>query len=94
MEQQILYRFNEWWLNGIVRPELTGKFERENYKEIKERMQDRQILLLYGLRRVKIGSGNGCDSSSLWTVNIILCSRIKRLLSGNSLTNIANKTAS
>ena len=44
--------------------------------------------------RVKIGSGNGCDSSSLWTVNIILCSRIKRLLSGNSLTNIANKTAS
>ena len=52
MEKQILYRFNEWWLNGIVRPELTGKFERENYKEIKERIKDRQILLLYGLRRV------------------------------------------
>ena len=52
MEKQTLYRFNEWWLNGIVRPELTGKFERENYKEIKERIEDRQILLLYGLRRV------------------------------------------
>ncbi len=52
METQILYRFNEWWLNGIIRPELTGKFERENYKEIKKRIEDRQILLLYGLRRV------------------------------------------
>ena len=52
MEKQTLYRFNEWWLNGIVRPELTGKFERENYKEIKKRIEDRQILLLYGLRRV------------------------------------------
>jgi hypothetical protein len=52
MEKQTLYRFNEWWLNGIIRPELTGKFERENYKKIKERIEDRQILLLYGLRRV------------------------------------------
>jgi predicted AAA+ superfamily ATPase len=52
MEKQTLYRFNEWWLTGIVRSELTGKFERENYKEIMERIEDRQVLLLYGLRRV------------------------------------------
>ena len=52
MEKQTLYRFNEWWLTGIVRSELTGKFKRENYKEIMERIEDRQVLLLYGLRRV------------------------------------------
>ena len=49
MEKQTLYRFNEWWLTGIVRSELTGKFKRENYKEIMERIEDRQVLLLMAL---------------------------------------------
>lgn len=30
----------------------SGKLERENYKEIMERIEDRQVLLLYGLRRL------------------------------------------
>lgn len=52
MDERVLFRFNEWWLTGRVREELTGKFRREDYESWKKSLNEREIVLFYGLRRV------------------------------------------
>ncbi len=52
MNEQTLIRFNEWWSSGTIRPELTGSFRREDYNKLRDLLEGRQIVMIYGLRRV------------------------------------------
>jgi len=52
MNERMLYRFNEWWITGTVRSDLTGRFRRMDYPALKRLIDDRSIVLFYGLRRV------------------------------------------
>jgi len=47
-----LERFNDWWFTGKVRKELAPPFRRHVYTRILESLNERQILVLTGLRRV------------------------------------------
>ena len=52
MEEKYLTRFNEWWISGKVRNELTQIFVRSEYSIAEELLTDRRITIIYGLRRV------------------------------------------
>ncbi len=45
-------RFNPWWRTGAVRPEWLKEYKRAPYFDIKKYVEKRQILLIWGLRRV------------------------------------------
>lgn len=45
-------RFNPWWKTGAVRTEWLKEYKRHAYFEIKKYAEKRQILLIWGLRRV------------------------------------------
>ena len=47
-----LERFNPWWTRGSVPPEWTQDYRRKLYFGIEPYIKRRQILLVYGLRRV------------------------------------------
>jgi len=50
MEIRKIEQFNEWWTTGKVR--LLKPYKRPLFSELLKYINDRQILLLYGLRRV------------------------------------------
>ena len=52
MELKEIEQFNDWWTSGTVRSSLLMPYKRPLYNEILNYLEDRQILLLYGLRRV------------------------------------------
>jgi predicted AAA+ superfamily ATPase len=52
MEIDRLTRFNEWWWTNRVKPSLLKPHKRPLFFRIQRYMQDRQILLITGLRRV------------------------------------------
>jgi predicted AAA+ superfamily ATPase len=45
-------RFNPWWRTGQVRDSLLKEYRREGYSFVSECMNRRQIILLWGLRRI------------------------------------------
>jgi len=47
-----LERFNPWWTKGGVPPGWTQEYRRKLYSSVEPCTQRRQILLIYGLRRV------------------------------------------
>ncbi|MDP3564646.1 MAG: ATP-binding protein [Methanoregula sp.] len=47
-----LERFNPWWTKGSVPPGWTQEYRRKLYSSVEPCTQRRQILLIYGLRRV------------------------------------------
>lgn len=47
-----LERLNEWWFTGKIRKELALSFKRYAFKRILESLNERQILIITGLRRV------------------------------------------
>jgi len=47
-----LERFNPWWRTGAVRAEWLKEYKRKPYYEIKKYIEKRQILLIWGLRRL------------------------------------------
>ncbi|MEK6857139.1 MAG: ATP-binding protein [Nanoarchaeota archaeon] len=52
MEIFELEKFNNWWNTGQVKEELLKSFKRDIYDDIKKYISLRQIILLYGLRRM------------------------------------------
>lgn len=52
MDISKLNRFNEWWISGHQRPELSRPYHRPVFDKIISYMKDREILLLYGMRRI------------------------------------------
>ncbi|MFH0862584.1 MAG: ATP-binding protein [Candidatus Altiarchaeota archaeon] len=52
MDISRLELFNEWWTTGSVRKELTKEYRRPLFDEVLKYLNDRQIILIYGLRRV------------------------------------------
>ena len=52
METSKLERFNHWWINKEVDPELALPFKRDVYLKIGGYLKDRFIIALVGLRRV------------------------------------------
>jgi hypothetical protein len=44
--------FNEWWITGSVRKDLVKEYRRPLFNEVLKYLGDRQIILVYGLRRV------------------------------------------
>ncbi|MCK4613351.1 MAG: AAA family ATPase, partial [Thermoplasmata archaeon] len=52
MELETLEIFNPWWTAGQVKTELTREFRRPLFSELLNFFEERQILLVYGLRRV------------------------------------------
>ncbi|MGE9810972.1 AAA family ATPase, partial [Ferroplasma acidiphilum] len=52
MDVSDIERFNDWWITGRVRPALLKNFKREIYNEINKYMENRLMILLYGLRRM------------------------------------------
>ncbi len=52
MEFTTITRYNDWWETGHPRKELLMSYRRPPFKSILEYMDNRQILLLYGMRRV------------------------------------------
>jgi predicted AAA+ superfamily ATPase len=44
--------FNEWWTTGSVRKELAREYRRPLFHKLLKYLDDRQIILVYGLRRV------------------------------------------
>ena len=52
MDLDILSQFNPWWTTGQVRADLLEDYHRPLFDEMVEYLDDRQILLVYGLRRV------------------------------------------
>lgn len=45
-------RFNPWWKTGRVREDLLKEYKRQAYFEVSKYLDKRQILLIWGLRRV------------------------------------------
>ncbi len=52
MEIFELEKFNSWWKTGQVKEELLKSFKRDIYEDLKKYISLRQIVLLYGLRRI------------------------------------------
>ena len=52
MQFDDLERFNPWWKTGHVRSGLLKEFRRNIYFEITKYLDKRQIILIWGLRRV------------------------------------------
>ena len=52
MDVSDIDKFNDWWITGKVRPALLKNFKRETYHEINKYMENRLMILLYGLRRM------------------------------------------
>ena len=52
MDVSDIEKFNDWWITGKVRPALLKNFKREIYNEINKYMENRLMILLYGLRRM------------------------------------------
>lgn len=52
MDSNIMAMFNPWWTSGTVKTDLLEAYRRPLFNEIKDYLEDRQIILLYGLRRV------------------------------------------
>lgn len=52
MLREDIERFNEWWFTGKVRKELALPFKRYVFSRILESMNERQILIITGLRRI------------------------------------------
>ncbi|MEM3404154.1 MAG: ATP-binding protein [Nitrososphaeria archaeon] len=52
MQRDDLERFNEWWFTGRVRKELALPFKRYAFQRIIESLEERQVLIITGLRRV------------------------------------------
>ena len=52
MEFSTIIRYNDWWVTGHPRKELIRPYRRPSFDKILDYIDDRQILLLYGLRRV------------------------------------------
>ena len=51
MEFSTIIRYNDWWVTGHPRKELIRPYRRPSFDKILDYIDDRQILLLYGLRR-------------------------------------------
>ncbi len=47
-----LERFNPWWRTGAVKQEWLKEYKRKPYYEIRKYVEKRQILLIWGLRRL------------------------------------------
>ncbi|MEM4343437.1 MAG: AAA family ATPase, partial [Candidatus Caldarchaeum sp.] len=45
-------RYNEWWFTGKVRRELVPEYRRRDYAKLLKALQNRQIVIITGLRRV------------------------------------------
>ncbi|MEM1955908.1 MAG: hypothetical protein QXW52_06555 [Candidatus Caldarchaeum sp.] len=45
-------RYNEWWFTGKVRRELAPEYRRRDYAKLLKALQNRQIVIITGLRRV------------------------------------------
>jgi len=52
MELREIEQFNDWWTSGKVRSSLLKPYKRPLFNEMLKYIDDRQILLVYGLRRV------------------------------------------
>jgi predicted AAA+ superfamily ATPase len=52
MDIQALSKFNTWWVTGTVKKELLFTYKRLIYNQLLKFINDRQIILLTGLRRV------------------------------------------
>ena len=52
MEISTLTMYNDWWITGRPRKELVQPHHRPIFEKIMSFIDDRQIILLYGLRRV------------------------------------------
>lgn len=52
MRIEKITRFNDWWTSGKVRDDLLESYRRPLFKTLLEFLDDRQILLITGLRRV------------------------------------------
>ncbi len=52
MDLSNLEKFNGWWISGDVRPILLKDYKRKVYDEIDKYINNRLIILLYGLRRM------------------------------------------
>ncbi len=52
MQFEDLERFNPWWKTGHVREGLLKEYRRKTYFEIAKYLDRRQIILIWGLRRV------------------------------------------
>ena len=52
MQIEDLEKFNSWWKSGVVRKELLQNYKRKMYDTALQYLNKRQILLIYGLRRV------------------------------------------
>ena len=46
-----LIQYNSWWLNGKVDPNLLEIHRRPLYNELVNYLDNRQVLVVYGLRR-------------------------------------------
>ncbi|MHB8371384.1 MAG: ATP-binding protein [Thermoplasmataceae archaeon] len=52
MKLSTMNRYNDWWITGHPRKTLLMPYRRPVFNKIMEYIDNRQILLLYGLRRV------------------------------------------
>lgn len=52
MKIEKLTKYNDWWISGKVRVDLLKSYRRPLFKTLMEYLNDRQILLITGLRRV------------------------------------------
>jgi len=52
MELRDIEQFNDWWTSGKVKSSLLKPYKRPLFNKILKYIGDRQILLVYGLRRV------------------------------------------
>lgn len=52
MDIKTISRYNEWWITGKVRKELSFPFRRYLFAKLSKHIKSRQMILLSGLRRV------------------------------------------
>ncbi len=52
MELRTIEQFNDWWTTGKVRANLLKSYKRALFHQILKYRDDKQIILVYGLRRV------------------------------------------
>jgi hypothetical protein len=52
MELRTIEQFNDWWTTGKVRANLLKPYKRPLFHQILKYHDDKQIILVYGLRRV------------------------------------------
>lgn len=52
MDKEILLVFNPWWEEKIVRKELAKEFKRDIFGDLIKNFTNKQIIAIYGLRRV------------------------------------------